>query len=512
MHLDSCQLTNGHGQGQVRSSKKTLCSGASKWGRKAGMALHEVLTHEIDAGPSGPQIGALFDVDRTLIAGFSAYEFLRDGVRTGVVGPLALGDALATALRFQSRQMDFSGFVAAVSSIMRGRSEADFEATGGRIFAERLAGSIYPEARALVEAHFRKGHTVALVSAASRYQVEPLARDLGIEHVLCTQLEVRDGKFTGAVVHPTCYGDGKALYARRLAKRTHVHLSQSYFYTDSHEDLPLLNIVGKPRPLNPDRRLTEIATARGWPTRRFSSRGTPSVTDVVRTGLAIGSIVPSFLLGLPAAALDGSWRRAVNIATATWGELGAALAGVDVRVVGEEHLWSQRPAVFTFNHQSGIDMLLIAKLLRRDVVAVAKQELRSNPIWGPVFALAGTVFIDRFNRDKAIDALQPAVDALRQGLSLAIAPEGTRSPTPRLGRFKKGAFHLAMAANVPIVPIVFRNALAALPKHALIVRSTVIEAVVHPPIATDTWTADNLDDKIASVRRLYLETLGQQEE
>ena len=222
--------------------------------------------------------------------------------------------------------------------------------------------------------------------------------------------------------------------------------------------------------------------------------------------------MPSFLLGLPAAALDGSWRRAVNIATATWGELGAALAGVDVRVVGEEHLWSQRPAVFTFSHQSGIDMLLIAKLLRRDVVAVAKQELRSNPIWGPVFALAGTVFIDRFNRDKAIDALQPAVDALRQGLSLAIAPEGTRSPTPRLGRFKKGAFHLAMAANVPIVPIVFRNALDALAKHALIVRSTVIEAVVHPPIATDTWTADNLDDKIASVRRLYLETLGQQEE
>lgn len=476
------------------------------------MALHEALTREIEEGPSGPQIGAFFDVDRTLIAGFSAYEFLRDGLRTGLVGPLALGDALATALRFQSQQIGFSAFVTGVTSMIRGHSEAEFEATGGRIFAERLAGNIYPEARALVEAHSRKGHTLALVSAASRYQVEPLAHDLGIEHVLCTQLEIKDGKFTGAVVHPACYGDGKALYARRLARRKRVRLSQSYFYTDSHEDLPLLEVVGKPRPLNPDRKLTEIATARGWPARRFTSRGTPSVTDVIRTGLAIGSLVPSFLLGLPAAALDGSWRRAVNIATATWGELGAALAGIDVRVSGEEHLWSRRPAVFIFNHQSGIDMLLIAKLLRRDVVAVAKQELRRNPIFGPVFALSGTVFIDRFHRDKAIEALQPAVDALRQGLSLAIAPEGTRSPTPRIGRFKKGAFHLAMAANVPIVPIVFRNALDALPKQGIIVRPAVIEAVVHPPIATDKWTADNLDEKIESVRRLYLETLGQLDE
>jgi len=475
------------------------------------MALHGELVREIEEGPAGAQIGAFFDVDRTLIAVFSAFEFLRDGLISGLVGPGQLRDAVLTALRFQAHQIGFSAFVGGVSGMLRGQSESEFEATGGRIFAERLAGAIYPEARALVEAHFRKGHTVALVSAATRYQIEPLARDLGIEHVLCTQLEVKDGVFTGEVVHPTCYGDGKALYARRLAKRKRVRMAQSYFYTDSDEDLPLLEIVGKPRPLNPNRRLTEIATARGWPARRFTSRGTPSLTDIVRTGLAVGSIVPSFLLGLPAAALDGSWRRAVNLATATWGELGTALAGIDVRVTGEENIWSHRPAVFIFNHQSGIDMLLIAKLLRRDIVAVAKQEIRNNPIFGPAFALSGTVFIDRLNRDKAIEALQPAVDALRQGLSLAIAPEGTRSPTPRLGRFKKGAFHLAMAAKVPIVPIVFRNALDALPKHGIIVRSAVVEAVVHPPIATDKWSVENLDERIEAVRRLYLETLGQKE-
>src|SRR5205814_1158795 len=128
-------------------------------------------------------------------------------------------------------------------------------------------------------------------------------------------------------------------------------------------------------------------------------------------------------------------------------------------------------------------------------------------IFGPVFAIAGTVFIDRFHHDRAVQAMAPAVDALRAGLSIVIAPEGTRSTTPRLGRFKKGAFHLALAAEVPIVPIVFRNALDALPKHAYVVRPSTIEVVVHPPIATTGWKPDRLDAQIAKVHALYEGTL-----
>ena len=117
------------------------------------------------------------------------------------------------------------------------------------------------------------------------------------------------------------------------------------------------------------------------------------------------------------------------------------------------------------------------------------------------------MFVDRANHESAVRALEPAIDALRRGLSIAIAPEGTRSTTPKVGRFKKGAFHLAMAAKVPIVPIVFKNALDALPKHGIIVRPATIEAVVHKPIATDDWTLGNLDQKIATVQRLYQRTL-----
>jgi putative phosphoserine phosphatase/1-acylglycerol-3-phosphate O-acyltransferase len=204
--------------------------------------------------------------------------------------------------------------------------------------------------------------------------------------------------------------------------------------------------------------------------------------------------------------LDGQ-RSAMNLAAATWGELGTALAGVHVHVEGEEHLWSRRPAVFIFNHQSAIEMLLLCKLLRRDFVGIGKQELRRYPILGRVFALAGTVFIDRFDHGKALSALRPAIEALRSGVSIAIAPEGTRSPTPKLGRFKKGAFHIALEAQVPIVPIVFLNTLDALPKHGAVVRPAVVEVVVHPPIDTSSWTRAALDEHVTEVRNRYLATL-----
>jgi len=477
-----------------------------------GLRFHGVawaeITREVDEGPEGPHIGAFFDLDRTLVAGFSVFTFLLDGLLSGRIGPAGLGQFARAALAFQLGQAGFSSFVSETLTLLGGAAEADFEVLADRVFAERLAADVFPEARALVRAHQRRGHTLAIVSSATRYQAEPLARDLGIPHVLCTRLEVENGRFTGRLVKPTCYGEGKLTAARTLTNGYGVDLAESWFYTDSDEDLPLLEAVGRPRPVNPNARLAAIATRRGWPARTFYTRGTPSAMDIVRTSLAIGSFFSSVLLGMPVMALDRDTRRWANVVGTAWGELGTALAGIDVQVTGEEHLWSARPAVFIFNHQSAVDVLLLCKLLRRDFVAISKQEVRQNPIFGPLFALAGTVFIDRSNRARAVEALRPAIDALRSGLSIAIAPEGTRMPTPRLGRFKKGAFHIAMAAGVPIVPLVFRNALDALPKHGIILRPTQVDVVVHPPISTAGWHHDDLDRHVAEVERLYADTLG----
>ncbi len=469
--------------------------------------LHAKLTQEIRKGPAGSKIGALFDLDQTLLAGFSASAFFRERLVSGRMSPRELGESMLGALSFSLGRTGFSGLISATTAAYRGLSEKAMEEIGEEVFRKHLATKIYPESRALVKAHQEMGHTVAIVSSATRYQGEPLARDMGIEHVLCTQLEVEDGAFTGRVVRPTCYGEGKATAGRDLAQQCDLDLEESYFYTDSHEDLPLLDIVGRPRPLNPDARLSQTAKERGWPVRRFYSRGRPGLGDVVRTALAFYSAIPASWAGVAAGLASGSRREGVNVAGSIWGELATSLAGIDLRVDGEEHLWSQRPAVFIFNHQSGIDAVLMMKLLRRDMTGIGKKELLWTPLLGPMFKSAGMIFIDRSDTKRAIEAMKPAVEALRHGMSLVIAPEGTRSPTPRLGRFKKGAFHIAMQAGVPIVPVVFRNALDALPKGSLVVRPATVEAMVLPPVDTADWRVENLDAEIAAIRRHYLDAL-----
>jgi putative phosphoserine phosphatase/1-acylglycerol-3-phosphate O-acyltransferase len=473
------------------------------------MSLHDRITREIREGPTGSKIGAFFDLDQTLLAGFSATSFVRERLVTGRMSPQELGTTFYGALSFALGRTGFSALMTATTAAYRGLAESMLEEVGEEVFVKHLAKQIYPEARALVQAHQEAGHTVAIISSATRYQAEPLARDMGIEHVLCTELEVEDGVFTGEVIRPTCYGEGKAIAGRVLAAREGLDLEESYFYTDSHEDLPLLEAVGRPRPLNPNRQLAQIAKERQWPVRRFSSRGRPGLGDLVRTGLTYASLIPAAWAGAAAGIVNGSYREAINVSGAVWGDLATSLAGIDLRVEGEEHLWSHRPAVFIFNHQSALDAILMMKLIRRDVTGIGKMELKKNPIFGPMFTAAGVVFVDRANSARAIEALKPAVDALKEGRSLVIAPEGTRSPTPRLGRFKKGAFHLAMQADVPIVPVVFRNVLDAFPKDARVVRPATIEAVVLPPIDTTDWTVEALDGNIAKVRQSYLDVLHQ---
>lgn len=464
------------------------------------------LTVEITQSSAGPKTAAFFDVDRTLLAGFSAAAFLRRQVFEGRIGARDVGRSITAALQFELGRTSFPTFVREGSSGWIGKSEEELERLGERVFQRSLAKDIYPEARALVEAHRAKGHTVAIVSSATRFQTEALARDLEIEHVLCTELEFEKGRFSGEIAF-SCFGPGKAKAARQLAESHDLDLDESFFYTDSGDDLPLLDIVGRPRPLNPDRELAAVAAERGWPTRRFESRGTPGLIPVVRSTLAAASLLPSLAAGIPVLLLNRNLRDAINLSIGSWGDFGCALAGLQLQIEGEEHLWAKRPAVFVFNHQSDLDALLVAKLVRRDTVAVAKEELRHHPLLGPAFALAGTVFIDRDDRAKAIRALEPAVEALCKGTSIAIAPEGTRSPSGRLGRFKKGAFHIARQAGVPIVPIVLRNAHDALPRGAWFVRPTTIEVVVHPPIATEGWRKQDLDARVAEVQALYQATL-----
>jgi putative phosphoserine phosphatase/1-acylglycerol-3-phosphate O-acyltransferase len=234
---------------------------------------------------------------------------------------------------------------------------------------------------------------------------------------------------------------------------------------------------------------------------------TPRPLDLLGTFAALAAIVPGLAAGLATAVATRDRRRAINRAIEVWGDLGTRAAGVQLAVSGREHL-ALRPAVFVFNHQSGADPFLLCALLRRDFVGVAKAEIRNNPLLGPAFAFAETVFVDRSDHEQAVRALDPAVAALRRGLGILIAPEGTRSASHEVGPFKKGAFRIALAARAPIVPIVLHDARNLLPRGGWIMRSGTVHVSVLAPIATEAWSIEALDAHVAVVRERFVATLA----
>ena len=478
------------------------------------MASLTQLLKDINAAPDGPEIAAIFDFDGTIIAGYSATSFIREQIKRGDLAPRDLVELMRAMTSFGLGNLGFSGFMAINAQFMRGIEEETYLEVGEELYTKQIARLIYPESRALVEAHQAKGHTVAVISSATPYQVAPAAADLGIDHVMCTHLEVENGKFTGGVISPTCFGQGKVVAAESLAAKHSCNLGESFFYSDSQDDLQLLERVGLPRVLNPSSKLDRIARDRRWPIARFGSRGRPSLSQFIRSVAATSSLVTSFVAGLPIYIISGSRRDSQNFSFSLFADTASALIGMDLNLKGEEHLWSHRPAVFVFNHQSKADVIVVAKLLRRDIAGIGKQEIKKEtPIIGKVLELGGVVFIDRANASNAIDAMTPLVEAmLNDNKSVVLAPEGTRTVSPKMAPFKKGAFHLAMQAGVPMVPIVIHNAGDVAPKGDFVFRSATVEVEVLPPVDTSDWSVATINDHVRDVRNMFARVLGQPEE
>ncbi|HVS41505.1 MAG TPA: 1-acylglycerol-3-phosphate O-acyltransferase, partial [Candidatus Dormibacteraeota bacterium] len=315
------------------------------------------------------------------------------------------------------------------------------------------------------------------------------------------------GVITGNVLGPVLWGEGKANAVRELARSHGIDLAASYGYANGDEDVPFLETVGRPRPLNPQNVLRRVAMKRGWPVASFASRGRPGVEQILRTGAALTGLGAAGAVGLGLGLLNGSRRQAANLATSVGSDVALALAGVQLNVSGEENLWSHRPAVFVFNHQSSMDVPIIANLVRRDLTGVAKKEAARDPRFALLGYVAGVAYVDRGNTEQAKAALAPAVERLRQGISLAMSPEGTRSATPRLGRFKKGAFHVAMQAGVPIVPIVIRNAGEVMWRGSFLIRPGTVEVTVLPPVPTRGWRAEDVGRHAAEMEQRFRDTL-----
>jgi putative phosphoserine phosphatase/1-acylglycerol-3-phosphate O-acyltransferase len=228
----------------------------------------------------------------------------------------------------------------------------------------------------------------------------------------------------------------------------------------------------------------------------------------VRTLAGLGSIVPVGAGAVAMGVLTGSRRRGANFFTSNFSQTVLATTGVHLNVVGKENLTAQRPAVFIYNHRNQVDPVIAGSLVRDNWVAVAKKELQKNPIMALLGLALDSVFIDRDDSAAALEAMRTVEDRANNGLSILMAPEGTRLDTTEVGPFKKGPFRLAMAAGIPIVPIVIRNAEIVAARNSATINPGTVDVAVFPPIPVTDWTVETLPERIDEVRQLYLDALA----
>ena len=217
-----------------------------------------------------PRVGAFFDMDKTLISQNSGTLLMRHRYERGEIGNLDLLKGVAVYLQYKLGVLDIRSWAQSVLAEYRGKSEAEIEKQAHEWFDALIAPALYPEAEQLVREHDAAGHVVAIVSGATKFVVRPLAARLGIRHMLYTRLEVEDGCFTGRVIDPICFEEGKIYWLQQLIEEEGIDLAKSYFYTDSITDRPLLDLVAHPIAVNPDPMLYREAVRRSWPVRFFT--------------------------------------------------------------------------------------------------------------------------------------------------------------------------------------------------------------------------------------------------
>jgi HAD superfamily hydrolase (TIGR01490 family) len=231
---------------------------------------------EIGASTPGPQVGAFFDLDGTLVDGFTATAHAGDRIRRRQARIGEVLGVIEASMRYRFGRMQFERLMTRAAGYLRGESLAELDEVGERLFVERVSSRVFPYMHEVVRAHQQRGHTVVLSSSALTIHAEPVARYLEITHVLCNHFELDDrGLLTGRIARPVIWGANKAEAVRRFCDENDVDLQRSYFYADGNEDVALMKLVGNPRPVNPRSGLAAMAVTEGWPVLRVAAAGGP---------------------------------------------------------------------------------------------------------------------------------------------------------------------------------------------------------------------------------------------
>lgn len=209
---------------------------------------------------------AIFDLDYTLLAGDSDYAWGEFLIAEGVVdGPVYRRENDRYFAQYQAGTLDIHAFLAFALRPLTQLDGERLRSMHERYMQNRVLPMITPAARALVEKHRARGDRPVIVTSTNRFITAPIAREFGVADLLATDPEIRAGRYTGAVAGVPCFREGKVTRLKEWMQRAGEDLRDSWCYSDSHNDLPLLEIAAHPVAVDPDDILRGIAQKRGWP-------------------------------------------------------------------------------------------------------------------------------------------------------------------------------------------------------------------------------------------------------
>ncbi|MFD9895536.1 HAD family hydrolase [Amycolatopsis sp. NPDC059027] len=250
------------------------------------------------ATPTENAVAAFFDLDKTIIASSSALAFSKPLLREGLINRRA-------ALRSAYAQLVFSlagadedkteRMRAEVSALCAGWDVAQVSAIVRETLHDVVDPLVYVEATELIAKHRADGHDVIVLSATGEEVVAPVAEMLGATRSVATRMQIVDGCYSGEVDF-YCYGENKAVAAKQLATTYGYNLAECFAYTDSSTDIPLLEVVGHPHAVNPDKLLRREAAERDWPVLTFErpmslrSRIPSRSAGLVALGFGVGAV------------------------------------------------------------------------------------------------------------------------------------------------------------------------------------------------------------------------------
>lgn len=403
---------------------------------------------------------AFFDLDRTLLAGASGAVF-SDAMRAaGLVSREIPGEKLLYGLfNAVGETLPSMALARQAVSLAKGRPRAAIQAVADDASA-RLAAMVQPFAAPIFAQHRAAGRPIVLATTTPYDLVKPLADILGLDDVVATRYGVNaDGTYDGTLDGPFVWSGGKLAAVREWAERNSIDLRQSYAYSDSVYDTPLLSAVGHPFAVNPDPRLYLMAAARRWPVLHLDVP--PGVAKVPVVGLELQKLLMQFVrpMFFPYARFD---------------------------IAGIENVPTEGPAIICGNHRSYFDVAAMSMMVARTGRAVrflGKKEVFDAPVVGQIASAMGGIRVDRGTGSD--EPLKAAAEALAAGDIVAIMPQGTipRGPAffePKLiGRW--GASRLAALSGAPVIPVGLWGTEKVWPRSS---RLPDVTNVTDPPLVT----------------------------